>query len=76
MQIDSKKYFSVKKTILACLKNKKRATYNDFLNYSKKTIRNFSGSLAWYVEIVKLDLEARGTIKRIPETSPLLFEKT
>ena len=30
----------------------------------------FSGSIPWYVVSVKLDLEARGILERIPKTSP------
>ncbi len=30
----------------------------------------FDGKVLWYVVSVKLDLEARGVIKRIPKTSP------
>lgn len=30
----------------------------------------FDGKVTWYVVTVKLDLEARGKIERVPETSP------
>ena len=30
----------------------------------------FDGSIPWYVTTVKLDLEARGAIARLPKTSP------
>ena len=33
----------------------------------------FDGSVKWYVETVKLDLEARGVIERVPKTSPQLL---
>jgi len=40
----------------------------------KKQLKNkFQGSIAWYVEVVKLDLEARKIIKRIPKTKPQLY---
>jgi hypothetical protein len=35
----------------------------------EKKIR-FDGSLNWYLEWVKLDLEAQGIIKRIAKTAP------
>lgn len=31
---------------------------------------NFEGSVAWYLTTVKLDLEARDEIKRVPDSSP------
>lgn len=31
---------------------------------------NFDGSVGWYIVTVKLDFEARGIIRRLPNTSP------
>ena len=31
---------------------------------------NFDGSIGWYVTTVKLDLEARGVIERVPNVTP------
>ena len=36
----------------------------------KKLDSNFDGSTGWYTTTVKLDLEARGVIERIPNSSP------
>ena len=33
-------------------------------------IQEFRGSIGWYTTIVKLDLEARGLIDRIPDKKP------
>ena len=30
----------------------------------------FDGKVVWYIVTVKLDLEARGILERIPKTSP------
>jgi hypothetical protein len=32
----------------------------------------FEGSVTWYVTTVKLDLEARGEVKRVPNSRPQL----
>ena len=34
----------------------------------------FSGSVLWYCTAVKLDLEARGEIRRIPNSRPQMIE--
>jgi len=36
----------------------------------KKLAGKFNGSINWYVETVKLDLEARGILERMPKTLP------
>jgi uncharacterized protein DUF6958 len=37
-------------------------------------VNSFQGSIEWYVEVVKLDLEARKLIERIPNTKPQLYK--
>jgi len=61
--IEKKKYDIVRKAIIACLKGKE-LTYTDLVKCVKKRIPDFEGSFPWYVEVVKLDLEARKIIKR------------
>ena len=36
----------------------------------KEISHRFEGRVLWYITTVKLDLEARGIIERIPKTSP------
>jgi len=36
--------------------------------------KNFGGSVMWYYTTVKLDLEARGEIRRVPGSKPQLIE--
>ena len=36
--------------------------------------KNFDGSVMWYYTTVKLDLEARGEIRRVPNSKPQLIE--
>jgi hypothetical protein len=40
----------------------------------KEVNGNFEGSVMWYVTTVKLDLEARGNIKRVPNSRPQLVK--
>ena len=44
-----------------------------FTNLNKDVhdkLSRFDGSISWYVTTVKLDLEARHVVERIPGTSP------
>jgi hypothetical protein len=40
----------------------------------KEVNGNFEGSVMWYVTTVKLDMEARGEIKRVPKSRPQLVK--
>lgn len=72
-KISRKKYDIIRKLILECVA-KKESTYTDMVGYIKQKLKNrFEGSVNWYAEVVKLDLEARGSIIRIPNTAPQLY---
>jgi hypothetical protein len=51
-----------------------------FMNLSraveKEVNGNFEGSVTWYVTTVKLDLEARGVLKRVLHSRPQLIKRT
>jgi hypothetical protein len=40
----------------------------------EQLLKKFDGPVIWYYTTVKLDLEARGVIRRIPNTEPQLIE--
>lgn len=62
--ISWQKYETVKRTILAALKNEE-LTHTELFNKLNKNLKDrFEGSIDWYSETVKLDLEARKIIKR------------
>ena len=65
------KYDFIRANIIEVLKEVEEITYvelNHILkNHPKDT---FDGSVAWYVVTVKLDLEAKNIIERVPKTSP------
>jgi hypothetical protein len=62
--IDKQKYDTLKKAILSALQNKE-LTHAELFNQLNKSLRGkFSGSISWYAETVKLDLEARKLVER------------
>jgi len=71
VNIDSAKYNQVRKTLIGILDEKPEITYQEMDKMANERLKgNFTGSISWYVVTVKLDLEARGLIERIPGTSP------
>lgn len=68
--IDKQKYETLKKTILSILRGKE-LTHTELFKQINKTLKGkFSGSISWYAETVKLDLEARKTIERTSAKPP------
>ncbi len=62
--IDRQKYEMLKKAILSALRNKELTHTELFTQLNKSLKGKFSGSIGWYAETVKLDLEARKIIER------------
>ena len=64
--IHMSKYDSIKKTMISVLK-KQDLTHDELFDaLHKKLDGKFDGNIGWYGETVKLDLEARRVIKRVP----------
>ncbi len=77
VRIDKDKYDTIKKALLNSLKKKSELTHKEILqaitqDFRKNKIK-FEGSLEWYMESVKLDLEAGKIIERISDKSPQKF---
>lgn len=71
VNILKRRYDTIKAFILQTIREKETITYEDLNDLAvKKLSKTFDGSVPWYVVSVKLDLEARGTIERVPKTSP------
>jgi len=71
VNIDLGKYNLIKQTILDILRTHGEIQYRELNKMVIEDLQHkFSGSIPWYVVTVKLDLEARGIIERIPNTSP------
>lgn len=71
VHILKRRYDMVKDIILSILQEHGEITY-EAVNAMcvKQLTEKFDGNIPWYVVSVKLDLEARGIIERIPKTSP------
>ncbi|MEL6308200.1 MAG: hypothetical protein AAFR81_09705 [Chloroflexota bacterium] len=70
VNIDKTKYDTVANTITDILREGD-VTFSALTDKVGEAIGDdFDGSVGWYVTTVKLDLEARGTIERIPNQSP------
>jgi hypothetical protein len=62
--ISRQKYETLKKAILSALR-KKELTHTELFNHLNQRLKDrFAGSIGWYGETVKLDLEARKIIER------------
>ena len=66
VNISRARYETMKQTILEVL-GKGGLTHNGLtVAVEKKLKGKFDGSIPWYMEGTKLDLEARGVIERVP----------
>jgi hypothetical protein len=73
--IEKNKYEAVRSAIITTLKSNGSMSFTDLGNMVEDRLRkNFEGSILWYYTTVKLDLEARKEIRRVPKTSPQMIE--
>jgi len=71
VNISKEKYEIIRKAILNTLHAQKEITFMRLSRAVEKEVNgNFEGSVMWYVTAVKLDLEARGQVKRVPNSRP------
>ena len=71
VNILKRRYDLIKDYILKIVKEEKEITYQSLSDRAIADLQaTFDGKVVWYVVSVKLDLEARGIIERIPKTSP------
>jgi hypothetical protein len=77
VSIHKDKYDVLKKVIINSLKTKGESTHSEMVDFITDDFRKnkikFEGSLEWYLEWVKLDLEARKEIRRVDDKSPVRF---
>ena len=66
-----RRYTVIKNFILKIIHQRKEITFEELCDLAEKELTDsFDDKVLWYLVTVKLDLEARGTIERIPKTSP------
>ena len=75
VKISREKYEIIRKAILCVLQAEKEITFMNLSRAVEKEVNgSFEGSVMWYVTTVKLDLEARGQVKRVPNSRPQLVK--
>jgi hypothetical protein len=73
VNISREKYEMIRQAILCVLQTRKEITFMNLSRAVEKEVNGkFDGSVTWYVTTVKLDMEARGEIKRVPKSRPQL----
>lgn len=71
VNISIAKYEQIKNFILETLTFEQEITFENLTELAiVRLAGNFDGSVLWYITTVKLDLEARKIIERVPKTSP------
>ncbi|MEE9319204.1 MAG: hypothetical protein V3U76_02045 [Granulosicoccus sp.] len=76
VNIDKKKYEQVKTAMLVILEKEGGKKFMELATLIKQTLPEFDGSVNWYAETVKLDLEARGVITHERKKRPALIQLT
>lgn len=73
VNISREKYDIIRDAILCVMQAQKEITFMNLSRAVEKEVNGkFDGSVTWYVTTVKLDMEARGEIKRVPNSRPQL----
>ncbi|MEM9646984.1 MAG: hypothetical protein AAF969_00775 [Bacteroidota bacterium] len=71
VNILKRRYDFIKDYIVKTVKEHGTITFEKLGDMAIGELTNqFDGKVLWYIVTVKLDLEARGIIERIPKTSP------
>jgi len=71
INIEKDKYNLIKNAILKKLSEKQEMRFMDLTKEISRELKgSFKGSINWYVTTIKLDLEARKKIERVPNEQP------
>lgn len=74
VRISKTKYDIVRSAIVDCLRDNALTHLELTACVNEKLSGKFQGSVSWYAETVKLDLEARGIIERVKELKPPMYK--
>ena len=67
VNISRAKYDMIHQAILNAVRSQGSITLKGLISLVEYNLRNrFEGSIPWYITTVKLDMEARGEIERLP----------
>jgi hypothetical protein len=71
VNILKRRYDIIRDFILNTIEEEGEVTFKELTKLATETLnKKFDGKIIWYVVSVKLDLEARKKIERIPKTTP------
>ena len=71
VRIDRGKYELVAQAIQEIIRQQGEISFNGLMQAVNERLQGkMAGSISWYVTTVKLDLEARGVIARVPGAKP------
>jgi hypothetical protein len=71
VNIDQRKYEAIKAAILNAIGAAGQLPFSELPAVVERNLEApFNGSIGWYTTTVKLDLEARGLIERLPDVAP------
>ena len=71
VNILKRRYDQIKSYILETIQEYEEITFDQLSDLGVTDLRDkFDGKVLWYIVTVKLDLEARGVIERVPTASP------
>lgn len=75
ISIEKTKYDLMRDAILDVLNMRGPTTFMKLNMAVEERLKGrFEGSIPWYFVTVKLDLEARGEIRRVPKSKPQMIE--
>ena len=71
VNVSRQKYDAIRAATLESIRDHGEITFKDLTQDVRRKLEGtFEGSISWYVTTVKLDLEARGLIERVPGSRP------